>query len=551
MSNIQTILVCAFNKDAAQELRDRWDNKKIVNPSKLQQDVINALHNTNDNIITGAVAGSGKTSLLMALLQSIESKQLSQNQKTLEVTILNIHKIATQGGLLKAAIGDHSTFTGKRYDFKLGNYKEGILKEFHNELVEYTNSLDVECPNYWDTRSIVLKLIDNCRNELVNFYDHEQIEQLRIKHGLELNDENCKKRIFNFVGNILQSGIDELLGKDKAKKRPDFEDQIFMPVYVSKKYKLNHSFKFDLIIVDECQDLSKCQLELIKLCRHQNSRFLFVGDPRQAIYGFAGADTNSFNRIKENLNCTYYPLSVNYRCPKSVLQLAKKYCPEIEPCDNAPEGEIIKIKDSEVCLRVQPGEVVLCRLTAPLVKCAIQCIKLQKPAKIKGRDIAEQLTKRLKEIESIEGFAYIDFFDYCNKYYNAKTEKLIGKVGTENYIATLMDEKEALEACYSQFIMADSINELSREIDAIFEKEDSLITLQTIHKAKGSEAEIVYILHYDKMPFKFKKTTDEQLEQERNLTYVALTRCKFNANNQSPGKLYLCKDDSSENNNAE
>lgn len=55
------------------------------------------------------------------------------------------------------------------------------------------------------------------------------------------------------------------------------------------------------------------------------------------------------------------------------------------------------------------------------------------------------------------------------------------------------------------------------------------VTLSTIHKAKGLEAEKVYILALDLMPhpIALKSGKDWVLEQEKNMKYVAITRSKF------------------------
>ena len=49
--------------------------------------------------------------------------------------------------------------------------------------------------------------------------------------------------------------------------------------------------------------------------------------------------------------------------------------------------------------------------------------------------------------------------------------------------------------------------------------------LCTIHKSKGLEADVVYILNENLIPSKFAKSA-EQLKQENNLKYVARTRAK-------------------------
>ena len=53
--------------------------------------------------------------------------------------------------------------------------------------------------------------------------------------------------------------------------------------------------------------------------------------------------------------------------------------------------------------------------------------------------------------------------------------------------------------------------------------DESAVILCTIHKSKGLEAKVVYILNEFLIPSKFAKSPS-QLEQEQNLKYVARTR---------------------------
>lgn len=55
---------------------------------------------------------------------------------------------------------------------------------------------------------------------------------------------------------------------------------------------------------------------------------------------------------------------------------------------------------------------------------------------------------------------------------------------------------------------------------------ENVPVLSTIHKMKGSEADRVFILDYPCFPYKFNGMSDEQLQQEINLQYVAITRAK-------------------------
>src|SRR5690606_14131468 len=66
----------------------------------------------------------------------------------------------------------------------------------------------------------------------------------------------------------------------------DFTDMVTMPIY--KGYS---AFQYDYVFIDECQDINKSQRTLMeKSIKEDGGRFVAVGDRRQAIYGFSGAD---------------------------------------------------------------------------------------------------------------------------------------------------------------------------------------------------------------------------------------------------------------------
>jgi superfamily I DNA/RNA helicase len=70
------------------------------------------------------------------------------------------------------------------------------------------------------------------------------------------------------------------------------------------------------------------------------------------------------------------------------------------------------------------------------------------------------------------------------------------------------------------------LNGFNKWINKFFDEDvNGCVTLSTVHKAKGLEAENVFILDVSKMPHPMAKTESQKI-QELNLKYVALTRSK-------------------------
>src|SRR5690625_1956628 len=141
----------------------------------------------------------------------------------------------------------------------------------------------------------------------------------------------------------------------------DFADMLYVPV--AEKLPLP---SYDLVSVDEAQDYSAAALELTASLAASGARLVFVGDPRQSIFGFAGAEPAALERVREKLAANVLPLSVTWRCPRLHVELARQLAPEIEAAPGAPGGSIGIVSETELLSWVRPGDLVLRRLNAPL-----------------------------------------------------------------------------------------------------------------------------------------------------------------------------------------
>ena len=98
------------------------------------------------------------------------------------------------------------------------------------------------------------------------------------------------------------------------------------------------------VLVDEVQDLSNLQLEVVKkLSGNQGRGFFAIGDPAQSIYGFRGACVDVGKKLKNHWpDMRAVSLVDNYRSTQSILDVAHKVIPEqTKLVAKAPgEGEI-------------------------------------------------------------------------------------------------------------------------------------------------------------------------------------------------------------------
>ncbi len=242
------------------------------------------------------------------------------------------------------------------------------------------------------------------------------------------------------------------------------------------------------------------------------------------IYSFAGSDVNSFNALRSIPNTKTLPLSVCYRCCKSVIREAQKIVPGIEWASNAIEGCV----DRKATLKnVKDGNAILCRTTMPLVKLCLDFLADGKKAFIKGKDIGTNLIKFMENSHMTKSN---DLWSYFAKERLSLMKKLSAKFNLEkeeveeHNDVIFFDEKVAILSLLS--VGTTSCDQITNKIQAIFD-DDSVdgILLSTVHKAKGSEFNTVYIIQPKLLPAPWAKSANEK-EQERNLLYVAITRAK-------------------------
>ena len=264
------------------------------------------------------------------------------------------------------------------------------------------------------------------------------------------------------------------------------------------------------------------------MARKPGGRCLFVGDKNQSIYGFAGADAFAVQNILDQTNATVLPLSISYRCAKAIVRHAQELVPEIESAPDAPEGVVEWIKENTFLTEVKPGDLVLSRLTAPLVSLAIKLIAKHKPATVKGKDIAKSLLNCAKD--ALNGrYTFAELDDALDNYLNEQISALLLKGNSEKAILALADRVEGVRVCAEGF-KVNSIELFEAKLEGIFSNENEnlpgVITLSTIHRMKGGEAEDVYLLD-EKLPLVWKGQLPWEREQENNLDYVARTRAKL------------------------
>ena len=294
----------------------------------------------------------------------------------------------------------------------------------------------------------------------------------------------------------------------------DFEDQLYLPVLWGLSGK-----RYDWIFVDEAQDTNPVMRALLKMALKPEGRLMAVGDPNQAIYAFAGATNEAMDYIREDFSTIDLPLSISYRCAKTIVKLAQTLVPEIEAWDQSPEGEVRRLDNrlatQNAMLSLTPQDVILCRYNRPLVETAYYLIGENIGCSIAGSELGEGLISLINRMKV--PFNLDDLYEKISLYRDRQVEKNM-QHGREEKAEAIKDKVEAL-FCIMEHV--ENVPALKDEIFRLFAEKKGLLRLSTIHKAKGEEWSTVMIIrHHPWDNYRGK------LGQEKNVRYVSYTRAK-------------------------
>ena len=298
----------------------------------------------------------------------------------------------------------------------------------------------------------------------------------------------------------------------------DFDDMLFLPVISDVRFD-----KYDVIFIDELQDVNAIQVEIVDRMRKPTSRVIGVGDRNQACYGFRGALSGSMDHVAKRFSCKQMPLTISYRCPKSGVKKAREFVKHIQHHEAAPEGIVTEYPETWFLKDFKSTDAILCRNSKPLIRTAFMLIRNKISCQVLGRDIGQGLIKLIKKMKSV---SIPDLIAKLARYREKEIEKARAR-DDEARIQFLDDKLETINVFIDESEPETTVDMLVNEIDTLFsDTTDGRLTLSTIHKFKGLERDRVFVLDaHILMPSKYAKQK-WQMEQENNLCYIAATRHK-------------------------
>ena len=377
--------------------------------------------------------------------------------------------------------------------------------------------------------------------------------------GLEVLKEHFEKAGLDKDFYVISEQEKELY-KELPENAIEFDDLITKTVKLFEDYpqiKQQYQSHFKYVSVDEYQDIDENQYKLIKSLVPSDGNIFAIGDTNQSIYGFRGGSAKFFNNFKQDYpDAEIINLKNNYRSSKYIVNASNqmidcfnitaqnkieldKITIHTAPTDKAEaefavstienliggnsffsfdsdrsdgQKESYSFGDFAILYRtssqVHDLEEALARSGMPFVKLSDDLLCAKKPV----RDLLKSLDDTMPVFNRLEA----DFDKYKDK--------------IEDYIFKYLLELSKIYTQRKEFIHEVS---LLKESDTLDERADR-IALMTLHSSKGLEFKNVFIVGLENgiIPF-YKAQTPEEIEEERRLLYVGMTRAKQ--------RLFLCR----------
>ncbi len=476
-----------------------------------QQTIINS----SGDIRINAVAGSGKTTTIIEyaasrpagsniLLIAFNKSVRLEAAKKVEARGLTNVRVETAHSLAFKHIVYSSAYKVKPQRYKIPEIADILALSGNGEKhTEY--------------------ILANHINKFLTYFCNSAKPKVQDLNYLDIVTDHAARAFVKSHYTTIEQGTRQLLAKmDRA------EIEITHDFYLKKFQLASPSLHYDYVLFDEGQDASEVMLDIFQ---KQKGTKIIVGDTHQQIYAWRHA-VNSLERTDFNI----FHLSASFRFPQDIAQLAsnildwKKLLYDFEPTPIKGLGSDTR----------EVSKATIARTNLGLLLKAIEYITDNR--KIKG----------IYFEGNIHSYTYADdgasLYDVLNLHTNKPDkirDKLIQSMKNLDELEEYIEKTEDLQLS----IMVEIVREYGDEIYDILktlkelhvqdaDKSSAEMIFSTVHRAKGMEYDVVYLVDDFITEEKLNKQISAQkgngepfntakLTEEINLLYVAVTRAKY------------------------
>lgn len=280
-----------------------------------------------ENVFLNACPGSGKTE---TIAQRVANEMEYWNNFPSGIAVLSFTKSAAKEieHRIKEKIKNQST-----YPHFIGTFDSFILKNIVNPLSKDISKYKGDDGDYsfkvvnYDSQLFFLTKYNHGYQKIsghhveidgrtANFKFHTP-DQIRNKALNVMNFESWQKKdIYDAKNRCLDAGF--LTHKDIEY----LTESILTTHTKTQDYTKKLAKRFQLIIVDECQDLSFEQLNMLQAMNKNGTKLHFVGDLNQSIYDFRDVDPKDITKFISDNNFHEIKLTKNFRSCQKIVNIA-------------------------------------------------------------------------------------------------------------------------------------------------------------------------------------------------------------------------------------
>jgi DNA helicase-2/ATP-dependent DNA helicase PcrA len=265
-----------------------------------QQAFLDELTSSNHNLALLARAGCGKTSTILMGVDAI-----AKAMPAARILVVALNKAIVDE--IKGKLALQRTCTTRTmhalgfelvklaFETKVDNEK--VRKLAKASLLKATLKKQISESQFTN----IVKLVGYAKGAGFGFFPDKQVdnadEWVKLADHFDVGDFPSDSHIITFSQSIYRASMVQT-------KVVDFADMLLFPLVKNLPVK----YTKDVIFADEAQDLSPVQQALLyKFVKSNTGRMIVVGDDRQAIYGFSGADADALaSKHVQNLECKSY-----------------------------------------------------------------------------------------------------------------------------------------------------------------------------------------------------------------------------------------------------
>lgn len=290
----------------------------IINLNSSQKEAI--LHRDGPGLVL-AVPGAGKTTVIIHRTNNLISKESVGEENILTITFSKAaamdmksrfntsfpnHRskvnFSTIHSFSYSILNDYARKNGIRYRLIEGHpvyNKYKILKDIY---MSVNNQHITE-----DKLEGLINSIGYVKNTLIKPEDYQANGQAKVE---------------NFPN--LYRSYEAFKNKNHLIDFDDMLDLAYKALINDRDIRQSYQKRYKYIQVDEGQDTSKLQMEIIKLVALPENNLFIVADDDQSIYGFRGAMPKGLFKFKDEFKAKLYFMEENYRSQDNIVSLSNK-----------------------------------------------------------------------------------------------------------------------------------------------------------------------------------------------------------------------------------